>query len=79
MHWSPQVVASTNHMDEHYEWELQDSKGEWAAGGSANELEAVRQEGLRYLMMYSGSEMHKLIIRHHQATTLVEMEAGQPG
>jgi len=39
----------------------------------------VRQECLRYLMMYSGSEMHKLIIRHHQATTLVEMEAGQPG
>ena len=65
MHWSPQVVASTNHMDEHYEWELEDSAGEWAAGGSANDLESVRKEGLHYLMIYSESEPHKLIIRHH--------------
>ncbi len=65
-------------MDEHYEWELQDSEGEWAAGGSANDLEAVRQEGLRYLMTYSEAELHKLIIRHHQTTTLVAMEMGQP-
>jgi len=71
-------VEPTNHMDEHYEWELQDSEGEWAAGGSANDLEAVRQEGLRYLTTYSESETHKLIIRHHQTTTLVEMEMGKP-
>jgi len=62
-------------MEEHYEWELEDSAGEWAAGGSANDLESVRKEGLRYLMAYSESEPHKLIIRHHQTTTLVEMTA----
>jgi len=65
-------------MDEHYEWELEDSAGEWAAGGSANDLESVRKEGLHYLMIYSESEPHKLIIRHHQTTTLVEMEMGKP-
>lgn len=60
-------------MDEHYEWELQDSEGEWQAGGSANDLEEVRQEGLRYLMNYSQDAPHKLFIRHHQTTTLMEM------
>jgi hypothetical protein len=64
--------------DEHYEWELQDSKEEWAAGGSANDFEAVHQEGLRYLTMYSESEHHKLIIRHHQTTTLFETEMNSP-
>ena len=59
--------------DEHYEWELQDSEEEWQAGGSANDLESVRQEGLRYLLNYSQDAPHKLIIRHHQTTTLVEM------
>jgi hypothetical protein len=65
-------------MDEHYEWELEDSQGEWAAGGSANDLEAVRQEGLRYLTTYSQDEPHKLIIRHHQTTTIMELEMATP-
>ena len=65
-------------MDEHYEWELQDSEGEWQAGGSANDLEAVRQRGLRCLMDYSQDEPHKLIIRHHQITVTTLMEMATP-
>ena len=66
-------LAQESVTDEHYEWELQDSEGEWQAGGSANDLESVRQEGLRYLLNYSQDAPHKLIIRHHQTTTLMEM------
>jgi len=60
-------------MDEHYEWELQDASGEWVAGGSANDLEAVRSEGVRYLLQYKEDGLHKLTIRHHQTTTILEM------
>jgi len=60
-------------MDEHYEWELEDASGEWAAGGSANELEAVQNEGLRYFAAYSKDGPHKLIIRKHQVQTIMEM------
>jgi hypothetical protein len=59
--------------DEHYEWELEDASGEWAAGGSANELEAVQSEGLRYFAAYSRDGPHKLIIRKHQVHTIMEM------
>ena len=59
--------------DEHYEWELEDASGEWAAGGSANELEAVQNEGLRYFAAYLKDGPHKLIIRKHQVHTIMEM------
>jgi len=59
--------------DEHYEWELQDSTEEWVAGGSADDLESVRKEGVHYLLTYSQDGPHKLFIRHHITTTLVEM------
>lgn len=60
-------------MEEHYEWELQDSTEEWVAGGSANDLESVRKEGVRCLLTYLEDGPHKLFIRHHKITTLVEM------
>jgi hypothetical protein len=59
-------------MDEHYEWELEDSGGEWVAGGSSNSLEAVQKEGMRYLMVYSKDKLHKLTIRKHEVHTVME-------
>jgi hypothetical protein len=60
-------------MDEHYEWELEDSNGEWVAGGSANDLGDVQQEGMRYLLIYSQDGPHKLIVRRHEVRTVMEM------
>lgn len=62
--------------EQHYEWELQDADGEWIAGGSSNDLEAVHAEGWRYLRWYAEDGMHKLIIRRHKTTTLMEAESG---
>lgn len=62
-------------MDEHYEWELEDSTGEWVAGGSANDQAAVQQEGMRYLRVYSQDGPHKLTIRRHQVHTIMEATA----
>jgi hypothetical protein len=59
-------------MDEHYEWELEDSGGEWVAGGSANDLGAVHREGMRYLATYLQDGPHKLTIRKHQVLTVME-------
>jgi hypothetical protein len=69
--------AAADETDEHYEWELQDSSGEWVAGGSANDQSAVRQEGMHYLTVYSRDGPHKLIIRRHQVRTVTEMEMGE--
>jgi hypothetical protein len=57
--------------DIHYEWELEDAQGDWQAGGSANDLEAVRREGYRYLRQFSGDGFHRLIIRQHQHQTKI--------
>lgn len=59
--------------DEHYEWELEDANGEWAAGGSANDFEAVKREGMHYLAVYSKDGPHKLIIRKHQTNTIMKV------
>jgi hypothetical protein len=61
-------------MDEHYEWELEDSSGEWVAGGSANDQGSVHTEGMRYLAVYSQDGPHKLTIRRHQVHTIMEMD-----
>lgn len=68
----------TEHLadDTHYEWELEDEEGEWQAGGSANDLEAVRREGYRYLATHSADGPCRLIIRRHQTTTLQTLEIG---
>jgi hypothetical protein len=65
-------------MDEHYEWELEDSGGEWVAGGSANDQAAVHREGMRYLTVYSKDGPHKLTIRRHQVQTITIIEATTP-
>lgn len=62
--------------EQHHEWELQDANDEWVAGGSSNDLEAVQAEGRRYLWQYAEDGMHKLIIRRHKTTTLMETESG---
>jgi hypothetical protein len=59
-------------MEEHYEWELQDASGEWVAGGSANDQDAVQREGMRYLSVYSQDGPHFLTIRRHQVQTIME-------
>jgi len=56
--------------DTHYEWELEDNEGEWQAGGSANSLEDVQREGMRYLQTYAQEGFHKLIIRQHCTKTI---------
>lgn len=56
--------------DNHYEWELEDDEGEWQAGGSANSLEDVQREGMRYLQTYAQEGFHKLIIRQHYTRTI---------
>ena len=56
--------------DTHYEWELEDDEGEWQAGGSANSLEDVQREGMRYLQTYAQEGFHKLIIRKHCTKTI---------
>ena len=48
--------------DIHYTWELEDAEGELQAGGSADSLEDVQQEGNRYLQTYAQDGPHKLII-----------------
>lgn len=62
-------------LEEHYEWELEDASGEWVAGGSANDQEAVHQEGMRYLSAYSQDGPHKLTIRRHQVHTVLQAPA----
>jgi len=62
-------------LEEHYEWELEDASGEWVAGGSANDQEAVHQEGMRYLSAYSQDGPHKLTIRRHQVHTVLQASA----
>lgn len=59
-------------MDEHYEWELQDASGEWVAGGSANDQDAVHREGMRYLATYLQDGPHMLTIRKHQVLTILQ-------
>jgi hypothetical protein len=56
--------------DTHYEWELEDDEGEWQAGGSANSLEDVQREGIRYLQTYAHEGFHKLTIRKHSTKTI---------
>jgi hypothetical protein len=56
--------------DNHYEWELEDDEGEWQAGGSANSLEDVQREGMRYLQTYAQEGFHRLIIRRHCTRTI---------
>ena len=57
----------------HYAWELEDAEGEWQAGGSANRLDDVRQEGSHYLQTYSQDGPHKLIIQRHCLSTIEEV------
>lgn len=52
-------------IDTHYEWKLEDDEGEWQAGGSANSLEDVQREGMRYLQTYAQDGFHKLTIHQH--------------
>ena len=62
-------------MDEtHYEWELVDVFDEWQAGGSCNELEIAKAEGMRYHAQYSQDGPHKLIIREHRTRTVFEVK-----
>jgi len=58
--------------EEHYEWELQDASGEWVAGGSANEKDAVHREGMHYLAVYLQDGPHILTIRRHQVLTIMQ-------
>lgn len=57
----------------HYEWELVDVFDEWQAGGSCNDLEVAKREGLRYHAQYSSDGPHKLIIREHRTMTVLEV------
>ena len=62
--------------DTHYEWELEDAKGEWQAGGSSNSQSDVEREGMRYLQTYTQDGPHKLIIRQHTTQTINEITNG---
>lgn len=62
--------------DTHYEWELEDAKGEWQAGGSSNSQSDVEREGMRYLQTYAQDGPHKLIIRQHTTQTINEITNG---
>ena len=62
--------------DTHYEWELEDAKGEWQAGGSSNSQSDVKREGMRYLQTYAQDGPHKLIIRQHTTQTINEITNG---
>ncbi len=62
--------------DTHYEWELQDSDGEWVAGGSGNELGRTLAEGTRYLLTYKEDGQHRLVIRKHETSTVYELICG---
>lgn len=62
--------------DIHYEWELEDASGEWAAGGSGNDLSATVAEGKHYLMVYSQDGPHKLVVRMHRTSTIYEFTNG---
>lgn len=62
--------------DIHYEWELEDAQGDWQAGGSANDLEAVRREGHHYLQTFSEDGFHRLIIRQHQTKIIEDLTFG---
>ena len=62
--------------DTHYEWELEDAKGEWQAGGSSNNQGDVEREGMRYLQTYAQDGPHKLIIRQHTTQTINEIING---
>ena len=62
--------------DTHYEWELEDAKGEWQAGGSSNCQDDVEREGMRYLQTYAQDGLHKLIIRQHTTQTINEITNG---
>ena len=63
-------------VDTHYEWELEDVKGEWQAGGSSNSQRDVEREGMRYLQTYAQDGPHKLIIRQHTTQTINEITNG---
>ncbi len=63
-------------LDIYYEWEIEDAHGDWQAGGSANDLEAVRREGYHYLQQFSGDGFHRLIIRQHQTTVIEDLTFG---
>jgi hypothetical protein len=63
-------------VDTHYEWELEDVKGEWQAGGSSNSQSDVEREGMRYLQTYAQDGPHKLIIRQHTTQTINEITNG---
>ena len=60
----------------HYEWELQDSDGEWQAGGSSNSLADTEREGTRYLVQYSGDGVHTLISTEHRSQVIKEISLG---
>ena len=60
----------------YYEWELENDEGEWQAGGSANSLDDVKREGMRYLQTYAQDGPHKLIIRQHCTETIDEITNG---
>ena len=62
--------------DTHYEWGLEDAKGEWQAGGSSNSQSDVEREGMRYLQTYAQDGPHKLIIRQHTTQTINEITNG---
>jgi hypothetical protein len=62
--------------DAHYEWELEDDEGEWQAGGSANSLEDVQREGMRYLQTCAEDGFHKLIIRKHYTKVIQVIDNG---
>lgn len=62
--------------DIHYEWELQDAMGDWQAGGSGNNLQITKREGMHYLSQYSLDGEHTLIIRKHTTTTIFEVTYG---
>jgi hypothetical protein len=58
----------------HYEWELVDVFDEWQAGGSCNDLEGAKREGLHYHAQYSQDGPHRLIIREHRTQTVFEVK-----
>jgi hypothetical protein len=60
--------------DIHYEWELVDLFDDWQAGGSCNNLDTAKAEGLRYHAQYSDDGPHKLIIREHRTQTVYEVK-----
>lgn len=63
-------------MDEHYVWELEDASGGLVSGGPYSDFKATKQEGMRYLTVYSTAypqnESHKLTIRKYIVATVFE-------